>query len=285
MVTTTTTKRRYIKDIQERYRAAWAEEEYKAIERFIEKERAQERLSYNPVMIDEGVGRGEKKMSVLIEEFKRQTHQGSLNQIRSRYIKVRLLLDFFIAFIGLIFSLPVFFIIGILIKTTSRGPVFYAQERVGKDGCIFEIIKFRTMHADAEFQTGPVWTKKNDSRITTIGRFLRKTHIDELPQLINVLKGDMATIGPRPERPHFVDMLNEEIQGYTRRLAVKPGITGLAQCYCKYDETITDVRRKLRYDILYIKNSCWALDMQIIWRTLSLSLLGGEHQIPGKLLR
>ena len=139
------------------------------------------------------------------------------------------------------------------------------------------------MRSDAESQTGPVWTKKNDSRITTIGRFLRKTHIDELPQLINVLKGDMATIGPRPERPHFVDMLNNEIHGYTRRLAVKPGITGLAQCYCKYDETITDVRRKLRYDVLYIKNRCWRLDMQIIWRTLSISLLGEEHQIPRKL--
>jgi lipopolysaccharide/colanic/teichoic acid biosynthesis glycosyltransferase len=139
------------------------------------------------------------------------------------------------------------------------------------------------MHADAELQTGPVWTKKNDSRITTIGRFLRKTHIDELPQLINVLKGDMSIIGPRPERPHFVEMLNDEIHGYTRRLAVKPGITGLAQCYCKYDETITDVRRKLRYDVLYIKNKCWTLDVQIIWRTLSISLLGEEHQIPRKL--
>ena len=192
-------------------------------------------------------------------------------------------MDYSISFIGLLIASPVLIVTGIAIKITSSGPVFYTQVRVGKDGRLFNIIKFRTMRADAEFQTGPVWTKKNDSRITTIGRFLRRTHIDELPQLINVLKGDMATIGPRPERPHFVDMLNNEIHGYTRRLAVKPGITGLAQCYCKYDETITDVRRKLRYDVLYIKNRCWRLDMQIIWRTLSISLLGEEHQIPRKL--
>ncbi len=192
-------------------------------------------------------------------------------------------MDYGFSFIGLVIASPLLIVTGMVIKITSSGPVFYTQVRVGKDGRSFNIIKFRTMRADAEFQTGPVWTKKNDSRITNIGRFLRKTHIDELPQLINVLKGDMATIGPRPERPHFVDMLNNEIHGYTRRLAVKPGITGLAQCYCKYDETITDVRRKLRYDVLYIKNKCWRLDAQIIWRTLSLSLLGGEHQIPRKL--
>jgi lipopolysaccharide/colanic/teichoic acid biosynthesis glycosyltransferase len=192
-------------------------------------------------------------------------------------------MDYGFSFIGLLIASPLLIVTGIAIKITSSGPVFYTQARVGKDGRLFNIIKFRTMRADAESQTGPVWTKKNDSRITTIGRFLRETHIDELPQLINVLKGDMATIGPRPERPHFVDMLNDEIQGYTRRLDVKPGITGLAQCYCKYDETITDVRRKLRYDVLYIKNKCWRLDVQIIWRTLSISLLGGEHQIPRKL--
>jgi len=187
------------------------------------------------------------------------------------------------SFIGLVIASPLLIVTGMVIKITSSGPVFYTQVRVGKDGRSFNIIKFRTMHKDAEFQTGPVWTKENDSRITTIGRFLRETHIDELPQFINVLKGDMSIIGPRPERPHFVEMLNDEIHGYTRRLAVKPGITGLAQCYCKYDETITDVRRKLRYDVLYIKNKCWMLDMQIVWRTLSLSLLGEEHQIPRKL--
>jgi lipopolysaccharide/colanic/teichoic acid biosynthesis glycosyltransferase len=201
------------------------------------------------------------------------------------YLQLRPLMDYGISFIGLLIALPILIVTGLAIKITSSGPMFYTQVRVGKDGRLFNIIKFRTMRADAEFQTGPVWTKKNDSRVTSIGRFLRETHIDELPQLINVLKGDMSIIGPRPERPHFVDMLNDEIRGYTRRLAVKPGITGLAQCYCKYDETIRDVKRKLRYDVLYIKNRCWMLDVEIIWRTLSVSLLGGKHQIPGKLFR
>ncbi len=189
-------------------------------------------------------------------------------------------MDYSISFIGLLIASPVLIVTGIAIKITSSGPVFYTQVRVGKDGRLFNIIKFRTMRADAEFQTGPVWTKKNDSRITTIGRFLRKTHIDELPQLINLLKGDMATIGPRPERPHFVEMLNDEIHCYPRRLAVKPGITGLAQCYREPDETIRDVKMKLRYDVLYIEKRCLMLDLKILWRTLSISLLGGKPQNP-----
>ncbi|MFQ5788484.1 MAG: sugar transferase [Thermodesulfobacteriota bacterium] len=194
-------------------------------------------------------------------------------------------MDYSSSFIGLLIASPVLIVTGIAVKITSSGPVFYTQIRVGKDGRTFNIIKFRTMHASAESQTGPVWTKKNDSRVTTIGKFLRETHIDELPQLINVMRGDMSIIGPRPERPHFVDMLNEEIHGYTKRLAVKPGITGLAQCYCKYDETISDVKRKLRYDVLYIKNKCWRLDMAIIWRTLNISIFGDEHPILKKFLR
>ena len=206
------------------------------------------------------------------EAIKRQTHQGSLNQTRSGYIKVRPLLDFFIAFIGIIFSLPVFFIIGILIKTTSRGPVFYAQERVGKDGRIFEIIKFRTMSVDAESFLGPVWAKKNDVRITNLGRILRMTHIDELPQLFNVIRGEMSIIGPRPERSFFVNKLKEEIPGYTGRLTSKPGITGLAQSYHRSDETILDVQKKLRYDMLYIKRMCLALDIKIILQTLRVSI-------------
>jgi lipopolysaccharide/colanic/teichoic acid biosynthesis glycosyltransferase len=210
------------------------------------------------------------------EAFKRQTHQGSLNQTRSRYIKVRSLLEFFIAFIGLIFSLPVFFIIVVLIKTTSRGPVFYAQERVGKDGRIFEIIKFRTMSVDAESLLGPVWAKKDDIRITNLGRILRRTHIDELPQLFNVIRGDMSIIGPRPERPFFVNKLKEEIPGYAGRLTTKPGITGLAQSYHRSDETIRDVQKKLRYDMLYIKRMCLALDIKIILQTLRVSISGGK---------
>ncbi len=209
---------------------------------------------------------------------------------RKMYLQLRLLMDYGISFIGLLIALPVLIVTGIAIKITSSGPVFYTQVRVGKDGHLFNIIKFRTMHSDAEhsdadFQTGPVWTKKNDSRVTTIGRFLRETHIDELPQLVNVLKGDMEIIGPKPERPHFVNKLNGEIHGYARRLDVKPGLTGLAQCYCKCDETISDVKRKLHYDIQYIDNRCWLLDIKIIWRTLSVGLLGGKHQVTGKLFK
>ncbi len=194
-------------------------------------------------------------------------------------------MDYGISFIGLLVALPVLIVTGMAIKITSSGPVFYTQLRVGKDGRLFNIIKFRTMCSDAEFQSGPVRTKQNDSRVTTIGTFLRGTHMDELPQLINVLRGEMDIIGPRPERPYFVNKLNEEIYGYARRLDVKPGLTGLAQCYCKCDETISDVKRKLYYDIQYIDNRCWLLDIKIIWRTLSVGLLGGKHQVPGKLFK
>lgn len=199
---------------------------------------------------------------------------------------IRSLMDYVISFIGLLIALPVLIVAGIAIKITSSGPVFYRQVRVGKDGRLFSIIKFRTMYSDAKFQPGPVWTMQNDSRVTTIGRFLRNTHIDELPQLINVLKGDMDIIGPRPERPNFVKKLNDEIRGYAKRLVVKPGITGLAQCYCcEQEKTISDVKKRLRYDVLYIENSCWILDIEIIWKTISVSLLGGKFQIPRRLFK
>ncbi len=193
--------------------------------------------------------------------------------LRKIYWQIRPMVDFSIALISLIIASPVFVVIGMIIKISSSGSVFYTQVRVGKNGQYFNIIKFRTMNTDAESKTGPVWASKADTRITGLGRFLRKTHMDELPQLINVLIGDMSVIGPRPERPHFIDMLSKEIRGYERRLSVKPGITGLAQCCHKYDETIRDVRRKLRYDVLYIEKMCLMLDLKIFWRTLTVSLL------------
>jgi lipopolysaccharide/colanic/teichoic acid biosynthesis glycosyltransferase len=194
--------------------------------------------------------------------------------LRRRYHRLRPLVDYGISFIGLLIVSPIFLVVGIITKITSPGSIFYTQERVGKDNRLFNMIKFRTMHAGAESQTGPVWSKKNDARITGFGRFLRSTHLDELPQLINVLKGEMSIIGPRPERPFFVNKFKDEIHGYTRRLSIKPGITGLAQCYYKYDETIQDVRKKLSYDILYIKRMCWMLDLRILLKTLSVSLFG-----------
>lgn len=192
------------------------------------------------------------------------------------YVRTKSLLDSFVAIIALIITLPVFFIVGVMIKLTSSGPVFYTQERVGKDGRLFEIFKFRTMHIKAEYQGGPVWAKKNDRRVTTFGRFLRRTHIDELPQLINVIRGEMSIVGPRPERPFFVEKFIENIPRYNRRLSAKPGITGLAQCYHKYDETIRDVKNKLRYDLIYIEKMCWMLDLKIFFLTVKVSILGGR---------
>ncbi len=194
--------------------------------------------------------------------------------IRSGYRLSKPLLDRITSTVGLLIVSPVIFVAGIVIKLTSPGPVFYTQERVGKDDRLFKIIKLRTMSVNAESQDGPVWAKKNDLRITTFGKFLRKTHIDELPQLINVIKGEMSIVGPRPERPFFVSKFKDNIPGYAKRLSIKPGITGLAQCCHKYDETIRDVQRKLRYDILYIKRMCWALDLKIFFLTLRVSLFG-----------
>ncbi len=192
------------------------------------------------------------------------------------YVILKPILDYFVAIIALIITLPMFFIAGVMIKLTTSGPVLYFQERVGKDGRVFRLIKFRTMYVDAESQIGPVWAKKNDTRITPVGRILRKMHIDELPQLINVIKGEMGMVGPRPERPFFVKKFNEDISGYANRLSVKPGITGLAQCYHKYDETIRDVKNKLRYDLIYIEKMCWMFDLKILFLTIKVSFLGGR---------
>jgi lipopolysaccharide/colanic/teichoic acid biosynthesis glycosyltransferase len=202
--------------------------------------------------------------------------------IRRGYLLINPLLDRITSTVGLLIVSPAILVAGMIIKLTSPGPVFYTQERVGKNGRLFKIIKFRTMCVNAESQGGPVWAKKNDLRITTFGKFLRKTHIDELPQLINVIKGEMGIVGPRPERPFFVSKFKDDIPGYTKRLSIKPGITGLAQCYHKYDETIRDVQNKLRYDILYIKRMCWSLDLKILLITLRVSLFGEMMKGPVK---
>lgn len=193
---------------------------------------------------------------------------------RRVYVSTKPFLDSFLAIFGLTLFLPLFFLVGVLIKITSKGPVFYSQERVGAHGQIFEIVKFRTMHCKAEDEFGPTWAKKNDPRTTFIGSILRKTHIDELPQFVNVIQGEMSMVGPRPERPYFVNKFVKDIPGYAKRLAVKPGMTGLAQCYYKYDETLRDVEKKIHYDIFYIKKMCWLLDFKIMLLTLRVSLFG-----------
>ena len=159
---------------------------------------------------------------------------------------------------------PVILLFAALIKLTSDGPAFFKQVRVGKDGKLFKIIKLRTMKTNAEKATGPVWARKRDSRITRLGRFLRNTHIDEFPQLINVLRGEMSLVGPRPERPFFVNRFRREIPNYEQRLTVKPGITGLAQVRYKYDESLADVRNKLTYDLVYVKRMSWTMDARIL---------------------
>jgi exopolysaccharide biosynthesis polyprenyl glycosylphosphotransferase len=182
--------------------------------------------------------------------------------------------DVVASLIGLILLLPLFLIIGIAIKFETPGPILFSQKRLGKGKKPFRIFKFRTMIDGAEKKTGPVWARKNDPRITKIGKILRQTHLDELPQLINVLKGNMSLVGPRPEREEFVEYLRKVIPNYDERFKIKPGITGLAQIRYKYDETIRDVRRKLKYDLIYVKNMCLRLDFRILFTTLIVVLKG-----------
>lgn len=191
--------------------------------------------------------------------------------------KLKRLMDIVLSLIMLIVTSPVTILAAIAIKLESEGPVFYKQERMGMNGKIFKIIKFRTMIKDAEKHTGPVWSKKDDPRITKVGRILRKIRLDEIPQAINILKGDMSFVGPRPERPYFVEKLSKEIPLYKRRLKVRPGLTGWAQVKHKYDETIDDVKIKLRYDLFYIENMSLRLDFKIILRTIFVVLFGKGH--------
>lgn len=197
--------------------------------------------------------------------------------LRRRFILVKEVIDRLFALAGLTVFLPVLAICGIIIKLTSPGPVFYVQERVGRGGRIFGIIKLRTMVCDAERSSGPVWAQANDPRITAFGRFLRRTHFDEIPQLVNILRGEMALVGPRPERPVFVEQFKSQIPNYADRLLVKPGITGLAQVYHHYDSTLRDVKRKLAYDLLYLKKMCLMVDIAIIFLTFRRLTGKGAH--------
>jgi lipopolysaccharide/colanic/teichoic acid biosynthesis glycosyltransferase len=164
----------------------------------------------------------------------------------------------------LIPALPIMACIAIIVKLFSRGPVLYRQQRVGLHGEEFTILKFRSMRVDAEVGTGPVWAQKKDPRVTRIGRFLRATHLDELPQLFNVVRGDMALVGPRPERPEIVSRLVDRVPDYESRLLVRPGITGLAQVTLPPDETLECVRAKIQVDLKYIQEANLSLDLRII---------------------
>jgi len=193
---------------------------------------------------------------------------------RKRFKEFKRFFDMFVGSFGLVVAAPVMGMTALIIKLVSPGPAFFKQERVGKDGEIFEIYKLRTMRLDAEKETGPVWAKEDDPRYIKYGKLIRKLHLDELPQLFNVLKGDMSIVGPRPERPVFVDRLSGEIKEYQKRLRVKPGITGLAQVAHKYDETIRDVKKKVKFDLLYIREMCLTVDMRILFRTVVVAFTG-----------
>lgn len=213
-------------------------------------------------------------------------------------------LDRLVAFVGLVVAAPVLLLIAIAVKTDSPGPVLHRQLRVGRDrrngtssrdggagrrtgdlgGRPFVIYKFRTMHVDAEEDCGPTWASSEDDRTTRIGGFLRRHRLDELPQLWNVLKGDMAVVGPRPERLSIFQRLREEIDGYGRRQAVRPGITGWAQINRPKDQSVDDVEQKLRYDLEYVENRSLGVDVRIMLKTPLVMLdpdLVGEARPPG----
>ena len=218
-----------------------------------------------------------------------------------RFIKRSI--DIVVSVLGLIVLSPLFALISFLIKLDSEGPVFYVQERIGQNrrkgqrrrvpvkvpferrngdrrkkdlyGRPFYLYKFRTMRVDAE-KNGPVWASKDDPRVTRMGRILRMTHLDELPQLVNVLKGEMSLVGPRPERPYFVERLASLLPDYTERLSVKPGITGLAQVHCGYDRSVEDVKRKLKYDLEYVRNGTLLSELKIMALTLGKLLTNGK---------
>jgi sugar transferase (PEP-CTERM system associated) len=231
---------------------------------------------------------------VSIEEgaafYERITGRVSLSMIRPSWLiftgpgrKARLaslsrtLVHRLAALIGVVLSLPIVIVTAILIKLDSRGPIFYKQERVGKNGKTFTLIKFRSMRVDAE-KGGPVWASKGDDRTTRVGKVIRKIRVDEIPQFWNILRGEMSFVGPRPERPHFVAQLAQEIPYYEQRHLIAPGLTGWAQIKYPYGASIEDARQKLQYDLFYIKNYSLVFDAIILFETIKIILFGRGAQ-------
>jgi len=194
---------------------------------------------------------------------------------RDRFIlAVKRIIDVIVAFVGLALAAPLALVTAVAVKVESRGPIFYRQERVGQNEQRFTLIKFRSMAENAETQLGPVWAVENDPRVTRVGAIIRKLRIDEIPQMFNVLKGEMSFVGPRPERAFFVERLKETIPYYDLRHSVKPGITGWAQISYRYGDSEQDAVEKLQYDLYYIKHMSPVFDLQIIFESLKVILFG-----------
>jgi sugar transferase (PEP-CTERM system associated) len=188
------------------------------------------------------------------------------------------IIDIVVSIVGMLLSLPIALITAIAIKLDSPGPILYSQERIGQNEVPFTLYKFRSMTADAESMSGPQWAGKDDPRVTRVGRILRKLRIDELPQIINVLKGDMSFVGPRPEREFFVSKLKDTIPYYSLRFTIKPGITGWAQISYPYGDSEEDAVEKLQYDLYYTKYMSPVFDLQILFETVKVVLLGKGAQ-------
>jgi lipopolysaccharide/colanic/teichoic acid biosynthesis glycosyltransferase len=191
-------------------------------------------------------------------------------------------MDLGFALVLLVLTAPLVLLAALAVKLTSRGPVFYCQKRLGRGGRPYTIYKIRTMYHDCESRSGACWATAGDPRITPVGRFLRQTHIDELPQLWNVLRCEMSLVGPRPERPEFVPQLAKAIPGYRERLLVRPGVTGLAQVQLPADTNLDSVRRKLAFDLYYIENANLFLDLRLILST-AFQAIGVPFTLTGKL--
>jgi lipopolysaccharide/colanic/teichoic acid biosynthesis glycosyltransferase len=201
-----------------------------------------------------------------------------------RYWRLKPWMDVLVALFLIVLAAPFIFVAALVVKLTSRGPAFYSQVRLGLGGEPFSIRKLRTMYHNCERLSGPRWSTPNDSRVTPVGRFLRRTHIDELPQLWNVLCGEMSLVGPRPERPELIPALADRIPGYRRRLEVRPGVTGLAQIQLPPDTDLDSVRRKLAVDLYYTRNLSLGLDLGILlW--MPCYLLGIPFTFAGRVFR
>jgi sugar transferase (PEP-CTERM system associated) len=185
----------------------------------------------------------------------------------SFFRKAKRCVDVLVSLLGLVLSGPLTLAVALAIRLESKGPVLYRQERVGEDGKVFSLLKFRSMGVDAE-QNGPVWAGKNDNRVTRVGKIIRKLRLDEIPQMINVLRGEMSFVGPRPERPFFVERLKREIPYYSQRHTLKPGITGWAQVRYPYGASKEDALEKLKFDLYYVKHMSIFFDLMIVLETI-----------------